>query len=420
MGRERHPGDRAAWTRALTAAATALAAIVTLTSSLSPNAPGRERLLEALEPDVAQATAHALGVVGGLVLLWLAVGVLHGRRSAGRAAIVVLGVLAVVHTAKGLDYEEAAIGLAVAFALHLVLRSGSRAERTPATVLAALTGLIALAGAYALTLTVTVVSGRPAGLGAAVLAAAADVAWAVPDAASSGAAHLAAHVLVAVAVGSLGALLRALLARARANDGHDEAAHRRAARLVAAHGDDSIAPFALRADKAFHFAGGAALAYRALRETAVVAGDPIGPPASRAPVMASFLAHAREKGWDVVLVGARRGALDAYAALGLKAMQIGVEAVVDPRGFTLAGRASKAVRKAAARVERQGGTVGGEVPPRGLTRGGRASKPVRREVVRVERHGWRVAVGSGAELDARFAGALAAVESAWGRTRRRL
>jgi lysyl-tRNA synthetase class 2 len=178
MGRERHPGGRAAWTRALTAAATALAAIVTLTSSLSPNAPGRERLLEALEPDVAQATAHALGVVGGLVLLWLAVGVLHGRRSAGRAAIVVLGVLAVVHTAKGLDYEEAAIGLAVAFALHLVLRSGSRAERTPATVLAALTGLIALAGAYALTLTVTVVSGRPAGLGAALLAAAADLPWA--------------------------------------------------------------------------------------------------------------------------------------------------------------------------------------------------------------------------------------------------
>src|SRR4051812_6436888 len=132
-----------AWARRLAAAATALAGLATIASSLSPNAPARQRLLEALEPGSAQAVAHAIGVAGGLTTLWLAVGVLHGRRSAGRAAIAVLGVLAVVHTAKGLDYEEAAIGLAVAFALHLVLRSGSRAERTPAPVLAPLAGLIA-------------------------------------------------------------------------------------------------------------------------------------------------------------------------------------------------------------------------------------------------------------------------------------
>src|SRR3954463_5156081 len=87
-------------TRNLAALATALAGLATLASSLSPNAPARERLLEALEPGAAQAAAHALGCAGGLVLLWLAFGVLGGRRPAGRAAIAVLGVLAIVHTAK--------------------------------------------------------------------------------------------------------------------------------------------------------------------------------------------------------------------------------------------------------------------------------------------------------------------------------
>jgi non-canonical purine NTP pyrophosphatase (RdgB/HAM1 family) len=43
------PPARIPWTRRLAALATAVAGVVTLVSSLSPNAPARERLLEALE-----------------------------------------------------------------------------------------------------------------------------------------------------------------------------------------------------------------------------------------------------------------------------------------------------------------------------------------------------------------------------------
>src|SRR3954470_9266820 len=103
-------------TRRLAALATALAGVVTLASSLSANEPGRQALLEAVEPGSAQSAAHALGAIGGLLVLWLAGGVLRGRRSAARAAVVVLGVLAVVHVAKGLDYEEATIALVLALA----------------------------------------------------------------------------------------------------------------------------------------------------------------------------------------------------------------------------------------------------------------------------------------------------------------
>src|SRR4051794_3641770 len=116
------PPRQGAWTRRLAALATALAGAATTVSSLSPNAPARARMLEGLEPGAAQAVAHALGVAGGLVTIWLALGVLEGRRSYARAATVVLGVLALVHVAKGLDYEEAVLGLAVAFLLHRALR----------------------------------------------------------------------------------------------------------------------------------------------------------------------------------------------------------------------------------------------------------------------------------------------------------
>jgi lysyl-tRNA synthetase class 2 len=103
--------------------------------------------------------------------------------------------------------------------------------------------------------------------------------------------------------------------------------------------------------------------------------------------MASFLDFAREQGWDVVLLGAREERVADYAALGLRTMQVGLEAVVDPRTFSLEGRAAKTVRKA---------------------------------VGRVARRGWTVEVVDAARLDAGVTAELAAVEAAWRRSHRRL
>src|SRR5439155_3146361 len=154
-------------------------------------------------------------------------------------------------------------------------------------------------------LTVLMVSKHSPELGPAALRAAESVVGAVPTVSLPGPALAAFHLLLALAVGAVVAALVALLAPATPRDGHDAVEHARAAALVAAHGEDSIAPFALRADKAFHFAHGGVLAYRALRETAVVAGDPVGPAGRAGAIMASFLEVATAQGWDVVLLGAR-------------------------------------------------------------------------------------------------------------------
>jgi lysyl-tRNA synthetase class 2 len=352
-------------TRSLAAAATALAGVATIASSLSPNAPDRQRLLETLVPGGTQAAAHAVGVVGGLATLWVALEVRHGRRRIGRVALLVLGVLAIVHMVKGLDYEEALLGLAVALGARRAL-----GERSSHVLTASLLVLVACAGAYAGALVYLLASGHAAGLGAAAL----RTAWGAP-------------ALAIAVTGSLLVLLCALFAPAPARDGHDDAEHARASALVAAHGEDSIAPFLLRADKAFHFAAGGALAYRAVRGLAIVAGDPVGPPGCAPHVLASFLDHARERGWDVVVLGAADEHLGDYAALGLRSLQVGVEAVVDPRAFALSAPAAKTVRKA---------------------------------VRRVGRHGWTVEVVSGAGLNRALTADIAACDAAWRRTHPRL
>src|SRR6201999_2538927 len=99
--------------------------------------------------------------------------------------------------------------------------------------------------------------------------------------------------------------------------------HARAAEIVAAHGADSIAPFTLRADKSFFFARGGVLAYRLLRGTAVVSGEPVGAPGSAPAIAGEFLAYARRCGWDVVMMAARDEHLSGYRALGLRTLRIG-------------------------------------------------------------------------------------------------
>jgi lysyl-tRNA synthetase class 2 len=341
-------------------------------------------MLEALEPGTAQSAAHVLGVLGGIVTIWLALGVWKGRRPSSRAAIVVLGVLAIVHLAKGLDYEEALLGLAVASGIHRVVAPRRPGVAPSGALIGGLMGLSALMAAFVTTLMVLLVSGRSPHLAAMTIKAGEDVLWVVPIT-FKGMALTGVHLMLALALGSVIVLLRALLAPTMPCDGHGAADHDRVAALVAEHGEDSIAPFALRADKAFHFAHGGAVAYRVLRETAVVSGDPVGPPGSAPAIMASFVDFAYRNGWDVVVVSAGPRHLEEYARLGLRTLQIGLEAVVDPRGFSLAGRDGRTVRKA---------------------------------VHRVEREGWRIEVLTGRELDDEVTAQIVAVETEWRRSHR--
>src|SRR3954447_11445421 len=380
-------GSRSAATRRVAAAATALVGALSLLSAVTPDVPWGRHLLLAVEPGPVMALGHVLATLGGVALIYVGWGILRGRRRAVNVAIVVLAALALLHAAKGLDYEEAGLAPAPAVLLCAARRSCPRGGAPGRGVLAATVATAAFALGYTLDVAFMLATDRADGIGAAFEAAARTLAHGAWRLSSGAPTAVVLDVLLVVALAACAVLLHALLRPAQAATGHTPAAHARAAEIVTRFGRDSLDPFALREEKTFFFARGGLLAYRTLRGTAVVSGDPIGPPGAGMGIVADFLGFAAERGWEVVITAASDRMLAGYQALGLRTMCIGEEAVVDPSRFSLEGRAIRKVRQSLTRAERQG---------------------------------WKLELVEGLDPHSVLAGELAAVEAAWRAGRERL
>lgn len=160
----------------------------------------------------------------------------------------------------------------------------------------------------------------------------------------------------------------------------------RAAQIVRAWGQDTLAPFALRSDKNWFVAGQSLLAYRVVRGVALVTGDPVGPRDADSAALDSFLSFARSRGWRTAILGASDRLAATYRSRGLVPVYHGDEAIVDTAAFSLEGRPMRAVRQA---------------------------------VHRLDRGGYRAEVALAGNLPAHLRDELAAVERAWLRGRPR-
>jgi lysyl-tRNA synthetase class 2 len=128
-------------------------------------------------------------------------------------------------------------------------------------------------------------------------------------------------------------------------------------RLLAAHGEpDSLGYFATRRDKSVVFAesGRAALTYRVRGGITLASGDPIGDEDAWPRAVQAWLTEARTYGWMPGVLGASERGARVYTAAGLKALEIGDEAVLQVREFNLAGPERRAVRQAVSRIQRAG------------------------------------------------------------------
>jgi len=126
--------------------------------------------------------------------------------------------------------------------------------------------------------------------------------------------------------------------------------------ILAEHGSDTLAPFALRADKDYFLSADerAFLAYRVVGGVAVVAGDPVGPHDAASDLIAAFIGFAHERGWRLAVLGASADSLGLYRAHGLHALYHGDEAVVDTGSFSLEGRSVRKVRQSCSRLQKAG------------------------------------------------------------------
>jgi lysyl-tRNA synthetase, class II len=303
--------------------------VIGIVSALTPGMANRIEIVQGVLPPGWPEAARVLTVACGLGLIWLSRSLARRRRRAWQLAVAVVVASAAAHLAKGLDVEEAAVSLSLLVALvHRRRRFEVPGDPTSVRPLLGLGMALLAIGAIAVSEELR---------GAELPHRAAD-------------ALTGAGLIVGVA--ALYLWLRPF--------GHAVAqtvGERRLARaLVDTYGSDSLSFFALRRDKSYLFSASrrAFLAYRVVAGTALVSGDPVGDEAEIDHLLAELRRLARAHGWRIAVVGASGEHLDRYRALGLKPVSMGEEAVLDPRDFSLEGRAIRKVRQSVSRLQKAG------------------------------------------------------------------
>jgi lysyl-tRNA synthetase class 2 len=354
--RARH---RAAGLPGLFAALTVAVGAINVGSALTPELPGRMRLLAQLAPGELVLAAHAFVLPAGVALLVLALYLARRRRRALWCAVGLLGAIGGLEMLKGLDVEEALISWALAGVLvrereaftvrHVAGTLGTSLRRALSTL--ALATLASAAGVVAGALWI-----RPTPSLAAVVHETGALLTL-----SAGPLHFGdAFAWLPLGVGlTMGAalgvaaweLFRPL--RARHEPPSDVAR-----RLVREHGRDTLSAFKLRGDlSAFVARDGRAFAsYRVQSGVLMLSGDPVGPDDALPALMREVSAFAAECGLRIGAIGASAGFAELAAEAGLRALYLGDEAIVATSSFTLEGKPIKKVRQAVNRLVREGYT----------------------------------------------------------------
>ncbi|MGW7684012.1 bifunctional lysylphosphatidylglycerol synthetase/lysine--tRNA ligase LysX [Kribbella sp. NPDC054772] len=128
-------------------------------------------------------------------------------------------------------------------------------------------------------------------------------------------------------------------------------------------GADSLGYFATRRDKSIIWDSGdpataqSGVSYRAIGSVSLASGNPVGDPEHWPMAIEQWREHARSKGLSLAVMGAGEEGAAAFAEAGLTAYEIGDEAVLDLRTFSLNRPGLKAVRQSVARLQRRGYTT---------------------------------------------------------------
>ena len=129
-----------------------------------------------------------------------------------------------------------------------------------------------------------------------------------------------------------------------------------AARAVSEHGRHSLSAFAVEDDKRHLVAAGGrgVVAYVVRGPVALAAGDPLCAEANREACTREWLEHCRRSGWTPCIYEAADESLELFRRVGLRALKMGEEAIVDLGSFSLAGGPRAALRSMVHKATRLG------------------------------------------------------------------
>ncbi|HUA69551.1 MAG TPA: phosphatidylglycerol lysyltransferase domain-containing protein [Solirubrobacteraceae bacterium] len=338
---------------AFAAFAAAFVGLVNIASTLSPNIRWRGHLLLEFEPVEAIRLFHALSLPAGAALLLVAPYLAKRRRRALQTAVALMLALGLFDLLKGFDFEETILTWGVAVVL-ILSRDAFTVRHDPNTLRSAVwrVPVVALIGlAIAM---VAVWTGSHASPGT-VTTETFDLLRYQP-----GPIHFHHHVPIGVHMLEIGALLMIAYLIFRPltvpRTPPSPAARQVASDLVRAHGADTLAFFKLRADGHYIFSEDrrAFVAYAIENGVLLLSGDPVGPPEALPGLLQQVREFAEARGLKLGALGASEQLCPLYEELGLHAIYLGDEAVVELDRFSLEGRPIRKVRQSVTRLSKAG------------------------------------------------------------------
>ena len=321
-------------------------------------------------PGTVYGAATAVGAVAGVLLVLLGGSLKRRRRRAWVATVVLLAVSVAIHVAGHRLHLGRGIGTALLGLFGLVLlvvyRHEFRAVGDPTTrwgaartfarllLTSLLVGVLLVAANHR-----ALVDGWPGLWSALVLTVQGMVGGDVTGAfrtTHDRAADVVGSVLIGLGLMTvLVPVVRFLRSPAQPATLTAEDAQRVRA-LLDAH-PDSLGWFATREDKqvVWSASGKSGIGYRVVNGVLLASGDPLGDPEAWPGAIRSFLDIANAHGWTPAVLGcSERAGLVWVRETGFQALELGDEAIVDARTFSLEGRPMRNVRQMVNRIRREG------------------------------------------------------------------
>ena len=342
------------------ALAVALLGLLNLWSALLAHGPGRAELLrdDIHLPLIVQHGSRTLIALFGLGLLMVARSLARQKRQAWRIACLLLSIAPFLHLAKGLDWEEAVICLLLLGVLfqyrHMFWAENDQPSARQGLVAALGLFLFAtLYGPIGFLLLRHEFRPEPNFL-LAMRASTALLTFSSPDSLLLTRTHRGAWfedslLIIATFCAELRLVHAATPVFPR--EVSDER-HRLAARhLLERWGAAPLGYFTLLPDKHYLFenadtGGSWGIAYRVIGQHAIALGDPFGHPERTEEAISEFLRLCKGHDWKPAFYQVTSRHMRCYKRMGLKALKIGQDSVIDLTTFTLKGKQFQDLRTA--------------------------------------------------------------------------